>query len=149
MFPFITSLAGMVKDEKFGFRSELYYYLIFNGHSHSVFAEEMWTLPSEMFQCQGSGVALRPSWWEGTGISPHSRNVSRSRLSPSLLTPFRRVKTASLLQVRISHTRWELSSETHVRTSLKWDKDIPLFQKSQWVSYERLISSLQQTVTRW
>lgn len=39
MFPFITSLAGMVQDEKFGFRSELYYYLIFNEHSHSVFAE--------------------------------------------------------------------------------------------------------------
>lgn len=39
MFLFITSLAGMVQDENFGFRSELYYYLIFNEHSHSVLAE--------------------------------------------------------------------------------------------------------------
>lgn len=39
MFLFITGLAGMVQDEKFGFRSEPYYYLIFNEHSHSVLAE--------------------------------------------------------------------------------------------------------------
>lgn len=39
MFPFIASLAGMVQDEKFGFRSEPYYYLIFNEHSCSLLAE--------------------------------------------------------------------------------------------------------------
>lgn len=39
MLLFITSLAGMVQDEKFGLRSEVYYYLIFNEESQSVFAE--------------------------------------------------------------------------------------------------------------
>lgn len=36
---FITSLVEMVQDEKFRFRSEPYYYLIFDEKSHSVFAE--------------------------------------------------------------------------------------------------------------
>lgn len=62
------------------------------------------TLPSETSHCQGADVALRSPQWKERNITPHSKNVSHSALSPSLVTPFLRVKIASLHEVRISHT---------------------------------------------
>lgn len=114
----------MVQDEKFGFRSEPYYYLIFNEHSHSVFAEardvnfafwnvsmsRLWFCPRVSSVGEEKHLPMFKEcvthWFESISYDtlPHSQN-------------------SHLHQVRISHTYWELSSKTHIRTSHRWGKD--------------------------